>query len=97
MTRRNSAWGSSWMNHWFDGVLYWRRTTVSLCSWQSVVSVIVSACLRQNILWEQTTGITGMLVFHFSSQFEKRDVGMTVMEGGRKKIMLESCLEHQLI
>lgn len=83
------------MNHWFDGVLYWRRTTVSLCSWQSVVSVIVSACLRQNILWEQTTGITGMLVFHFSSQFEKRDVGMT--EGGRKKITLESCLEHQLI
>lgn len=75
------------MHHWFDGVLYWRESYCeSPCSWQSVVSVIVSACLRQNILWEQTTGITGMLVFPiFSSEFEKE---MSEWRKGEEKITL---------
>lgn len=60
---------------------------MSLCPWQSVVSVIVPACLRQNILWEHTTGVTGMLVFHFF-----HDSPSNVALRKKKKIKLETSL-----
>lgn len=65
-TRRNTACGSRGVNHRLNGVLHWGCTTVSLCSRESVVSVIVPACLRQNILWKHAAGIIGMFLIHRS-------------------------------